>query len=374
MTQGPSARGARTGGARAGASGSRGTRAGGARRATIRDVAAAAGVSVKTVSHAVNGKGEVDPRTRARVLAAAARLGYRASRNARSLRSGRTSTIALLLPSLGAAEREMLSLSYYMLLASAAASTAFGLEHSLLLAPAADDADNLRRLDADGVLLCDPVAGDPRIDVLASQGIPVVTIERDPGRPGHEWCVVGDNREATWTLLDHLAAAGAERIALLAADSDWGWMVESVDAYRAWCAQHDREPVEARASLHDLERSAREQAHALLDRPDRPDAIVALAERHAGGVVQAARALGLAVPGDLLVASGADSPETTFGDPAITALDLHPGERGSAAAELLIDRLAGRATATTRTIAADLRIRASSAGGSSSGSRAAAGS
>ncbi|ADB50976.1 LacI family DNA-binding transcriptional regulator [Conexibacter woesei] len=332
----------------------------GVRRATIRDVAAAAGVSVKTVSHAVNGKGEVDPGTRARVLAEAAKLGYRASRNARSLRSGRTSTIALLLPSLGAAEREMLGLSYYMLLASAAASTAFGLEHSLLLSPAADDGDNLRRLDADGVLLCDPVALDPRIDVLAGQGIPVVTIERDPGRPDHDWCVVGDNREATWTLLDHLAAAGAERIALLASDSEWGWTVESVDAYRAWCAQRGAEPIEARASLHDLVRSAREQAHALLDRPDRPDAIVALAERAAAGVVQAARALGLTIPGDLMVASGADSPETTFGDPAITALDLHPGERGSAAAELLIDRLAGRATATSRTIAANLLVRASS--------------
>lgn len=333
------------------------------RRATIRDVAAAAGVSVKTVSYAVNQKGDVDPATRARVLAEAERLGYRASRAARALRGGRTATIALLLPSFGAHDRELLSLSYYMLLAASAASEAFALDHSLLLAPTVEDHDVLRRLEVDGVLIADPSARDPRIDLFAAQAIPVVTIERDPGRPDQEWVVEGDNREATTALLDHLADAGAERVALLAAGSEWGWSADSVAAYEAWCAARGQAPLTALTGLHDLERGAREQAHALLDRPDRPDAIVALAERHAGGVVQAARDLGLDVPRDLLVASGIDSPETRWGEPPITALDLHPDRRGAAAAELLIARLEGRGEPAGRTVAADLIVRASSSRG-----------
>ncbi len=331
------------------------------RRATIRDVAAAAGVSVKTVSHAVNGKGEVDPTTRARVLAEAERLGYRASRSARALRGARTATIALLMPSYGATDREMLSLSYYMVVATAAASEAFALDHALLLAPTVERQEDLRRLEVDGVVICDPVAEDPRIDLFAAQGVPVVTIERDPARSGQRWWVAGDNREATEALLDHLSAAGAQRIALLAADADAdrGWTADSVAAYRAWCDAHGAEPLLARTSLHDLEHSAREQATALLRGPDRPDAIVALAERHAAGVVHAARALNLSIPGDLLVASGIDSPETRYGDPAITALDLHPDRRGAAAVRLLVERLQDQAPDPCQTIPAELRVRTS---------------
>lgn len=329
------------------------------RRATIRDVAAAAGVSVKTVSHAVNQKGEVDPATRARVLAEAERLGYRASRSARALRGARTATIALMLPSFGAVDREMLSLSYYMLLATSAASTAFALDHALLLAPTVTDRNALSRLEADGVLICDPTADDPRIDHLSALSMPVVTVERDPGRPEQEWYVAGDNREATTALLDHLAAAGAQRVALIAAGPGWGWSVDSVDAYERWCAARGQEPLLARTDLLDLEQSGRAEARGLLERRDRPDAIVALAERHASGVVAAARDLGLSVPGDLLVASGIDSPETRYGDPPITALDLHPDRRGAAAVELLIARLQNDAP-TRRTIEADLIVRASS--------------
>ena len=63
------------------------------RRVTIYDVAASAGVSATTVSHALNAKGRVDPATRARAVAAAETLGYRASRAARALRIRRTGVI-----------------------------------------------------------------------------------------------------------------------------------------------------------------------------------------------------------------------------------------------------------------------------------------
>jgi DNA-binding LacI/PurR family transcriptional regulator len=95
-------------------------------RPTIHDVTAAAGVSVTTVSHVLNDKGRVDPATRTRVAQMVQRLGYRANRHARGLRSGRSDTVALLLP-VGDDPRsdEALRLDFYMRLASTAAATAF---------------------------------------------------------------------------------------------------------------------------------------------------------------------------------------------------------------------------------------------------------
>src|SRR5690625_1787566 len=99
-------------------------------RVTLREVAPnavesahTAGVSVTTVSHALNGKGQIRAETREHIRGVAARLGYRPSRAAQALRRSRTGTIALILPSDGSQikEREMISLDYYMSIASASA-------------------------------------------------------------------------------------------------------------------------------------------------------------------------------------------------------------------------------------------------------------
>ena len=92
-------------------------------RPTIHDVAKAAGVSITTVSHALNDKGRVDPATRAHVMQVVGRLGYRANRHARGLRSGRSGALALLLPvQADVRTDEALSLDFYMRLATTAAA------------------------------------------------------------------------------------------------------------------------------------------------------------------------------------------------------------------------------------------------------------
>jgi len=336
------------------------------RRITIRDVAAAAGVSITTVSHALNGKAGVDPATRERVAAAAERLGYRPSRAARALRSGRTGTIALLLPALDEEpiDVEMLSLDYYMQLATAAARAAFERAHPLLLTPPVTTEAELRELGIDGAVLCDPAARDVRIDMLDALGVPVVTVERDAGRPETRWYVRSDNEANTHALLDHLRDAGAERVALLAPEADWAWAQECTTAYRDWCAGRGLAPLLEPTGLRALERSAHAAAGRLLDRPDRPDAIVALAERHATGVLRAARERGLSVPGDLRIAAGIDSHQSREGEPGITAIDLRPSLQGAAAAEMLIARVRGEEPPAPVTTPAQLHVRASTAAAS----------
>lgn len=331
---------------------------------TIRDVAAAADVSITTVSHALNRKGKVDPETRRRVLEAADRLGYRASRAARALRAGRTGTIALLMPALESEPiaTEMLSLDYYMQLAAGAARAAFDRDCPLLLTPAIDGLAELRSLGVDGGIVCDPATNDRRLGFFEELRLPVVSVERDLGRPASPWYVRSDNEANTRALLDHLASAGGRRIALLAASSDWAWARECRSAYLDWCEHRGVEPVVVPTGLHHLETSAYQATCELLARHEPPDALLAMAERYSVGVLRAAREAGFRVPDDLLVATGIDSHGARQGDPPVTAIDLRPALQGAAAAELLIERIDGSGEGRPRITPADLHVRASTGG------------
>lgn len=335
------------------------------RRITIRDVASEAGVSVTTVSHALNGKGSVDPETRRRVAGIATELGYRASRTARALRAGRTASIALILPGITATEERgshILGLEYYMRVAAGAADAAFAREHSLLLVSPQTVLADLRDLGVDGGIVCDPKKNDPRLGLFLELHLPVVSIERDAGRPDHHSYVHGDNPANTRRLLDHIATGGAQRIALLASDPTSAWSIETSDAYRAWCAEHGREPVVEQTVVNDVEMTAHHCAGLLLDRAPRPDAIIALAERHAGGVLRAVRERGLRTPEDVMVASGVDASHARETEPPLTAIDLDPVAHGVAAVDLLVDQLSGLPADAPRLVNAELRVRASTGG------------
>jgi DNA-binding LacI/PurR family transcriptional regulator len=331
-------------------------------RPTVRDVAAVAGVSLTTVSHALNGKGRVDARTRARVLEAAKRIGYRANPTARSLRSGRTGILALVLPMIGSDthRNEALGLGFYIRLAGAAAAAAAARDHALLLPPPLRQIADVRDLPVDGGIVVDPAANDPILALFDAIGLPVVTVERDPARPGADWFVASDNASNTRTVLDHLAANGARRIALLAPQTTAAWVSETRETYAAWTAGHGREPIVVSVPHERLEGSAYTSTLELLARPDRPDAVYAVSEPYATGALRAIRERGLRVPDDVLLVAGVDSHEASTGEPPITALDLHPDEQAAVAVELLVARVAGRPADAPRTVPGTLCVRRSS--------------
>jgi DNA-binding LacI/PurR family transcriptional regulator len=329
-------------------------------RPTIRDVAKAAGVSVTTVSHALNDKGRVDPATRALVVQVVRQLGYRANRHARQLRSGRSGALALLLPvRAGTHADEALSLDFYMRLASAAAAAAFAQEQALMLLPPAIVQTGLRGLGVDGGIVVDPSPLDPRVTLLAEQGLPVVTIERDLGRPDDRWYVASETEANTRQVLDHLAAQGAQRIALLVPRTDWGWAAETLSAYDSWVRERGAARLVVPVAMQPGEKSAFTAAGRLLAGSRPPDAIFVVAARFIRGVLRAAKETGRRVPGELLIAAGVDSVQAREGDPPVTALDLHPERQAEAAVEMLLARPGGGQVEAPRHVPATLRLRAS---------------
>ena len=133
---------------------------------------------------------------------------------------------------------ETLRLDFYMRLAGAAAATAFSREQALVLLPPVIGGTGLRGLAIDGGIVADPSPDDKRVRALEDLGLPVVTIERDLGRPDNPWCVASEADANTRLMLDHLAAHGARRIALLTPRADWGWATETLAAYESWTAEH----------------------------------------------------------------------------------------------------------------------------------------
>ncbi|WBP95363.1 LacI family DNA-binding transcriptional regulator [Mycolicibacterium neoaurum] len=331
-------------------------------RVTIRDVAEAAGVSATTVSHALNGKGEVSPATIERVRAAARRLGYRPSPTARALRQGRNGALVLILPREDGREvaRQIVALDYYMAIAATAASVAFEHQRALILPPELTTAEDWESINPDGVLLCDPIASDPQIELLESIGIPVVSIERDAGRPDRVHYVAGDNTANTRLVLAHLREQGARRIALLTTAWTRAWSIDIDDAYSAWCAETGFPDLRVRVPVQFDNRAAYQAACHLLDGPEPPDAIYAPAEGYTNGALTACRERGLRIPQDVLVVGGIDGREARESEPAVTALDLHPDRQAAAAVHLLIDRIDGRDAQGPIQVPSTLQVRASS--------------
>jgi DNA-binding LacI/PurR family transcriptional regulator len=330
-------------------------------RTTIRDVAAAAGVSPTTVSHALNGKGRLDPRTRARIQRTAERLGYQANRIARGLRSGRYGVQALWLPiEQDASSSDALMLDYYMRLASAMTKAFFARGDVVMLIPPVGSSEKLVPLPTDGAIVVDPYDDDPRLAALRRLDIPTVTIERNPIDPDDPWCVASDTGEEIETLLEHLASEGAERIALLVPEAMGAWSKEERDAYQSWSRRHGRDGLTRSVSMYTAFVSAQRAVRSLLTSLRRPDAIVIGAERFVPATMDTLAEAGMSVPDDLLVAVAVDGNHARSSTPPLTAIDLQPEQQAVAAAELLWRRLDGEEPRGQWTVSGILRVRESS--------------
>ena len=185
------------------------------RRPTIKDVAAASGVAPMTVSYTFNRPARVAEATRARVLEAAARLGYRPDSTARALRSGRAQQLGVVVGE---------HLSYLFDDPQAAqflagiADVCVGEDLGVMLIPTRGDASDVDRVlsaSVDGYVLWTTVADDPVLAAVASSGRPAA-IQGGPAHPGLV-CVGPDDRAAAAAIADAAIATAEIATAEIAA-------------------------------------------------------------------------------------------------------------------------------------------------------------
>ncbi|MGC4892856.1 LacI family DNA-binding transcriptional regulator [Micromonospora sp. DT31] len=182
---------------------------------TIADVARHAGVAASTVSYVLSGKRTISATTRGRVLASVRALGYHPHAGARALASRRANVIALVLPL-----RTGMQVPVVMRFATAVVTTARRYDHDVLLVTADEGPAGLHRIAGsalvDGVLLMDVELEDSRVPLLRELALPGVLIGHPADSSGLA-CVDLDFRRAGELCVEHLAAAGHRRVALLGA-------------------------------------------------------------------------------------------------------------------------------------------------------------
>ncbi|MET8354023.1 LacI family DNA-binding transcriptional regulator [Micromonospora sp. NPDC005206] len=287
---------------------------------TLKDVAQLADVSVKTVSNVVNGYPHVSPEVRRRVETAVAHLGYRPNVFARTLRTGRTGVLALVLP--GA------DVPYPHDLAREVVRAAAGRGYRVVIEQVGPDDERpapslgaARPLPVDGVLVSAPVAPTELVEALTVAGRSVVLVGGEV-RDGRCDRVSVDVAQAAEDATTHLLRAGRRRIAAIGA-----YPRESADGYHRALRRAGLAAVPGQrlpASRHRRADGYR-AARALLAQPDRPDAIFCYSDPLAIGAMRAAFDAGLRVPVDVAVIGIGDIEEGRYSRPTLSTVAVDTG-------------------------------------------------
>lgn len=312
------------------------------RPASIEDVARQAGVSLTTVSHALNGKGRVSPETRVRVAEAAKALEYRGSAIARRLASGGRGGVLALQVAARDSPTIVSDIEYFTILMTAAAAAALSHGYWLALAPVSATVDIWNSLPTDGVIIVDPLIDDPLVRAFEDRNVPVVTVGRAALEvDGSGGWVDNDHSAGTCAVLEHLRSQGAASIALIVGPEMNSYTVDARNAYAAWALAQGAEPRIYTAGSG-LSEDAGYAATVKMFADDwRPDAIYATVDRLALGSLRAIKDQGLSVPEDILLAGLSDSESARASRPPLTVLALHPDLVGQCAAEMLIALVEG---------------------------------
>lgn len=314
----------------------------GSGRVKIVDVAAAAGVSVTTVSHVISGRRPVSAATRVRVEDAVRRLGYRADPSARGLRTQRTDTIGLVVPDITnpfntelAAGIQEIAYARDLLTVVCEAPMTGGPQLPAVLRQLA-----ARRLD--GIVLGRFGARRADLDLITGSGTRLVRLGNRIGDgPGD--VVRGAETEGMRDLVRYLVGErGYRRIGFIGGEAGVEPGGERHAGYQqALAAAGLAVPEDLTVWTGFTREGGRAGAARLLDAAQPPDALVCANDLIAIGALDVARQRGLNVPGELAIAGYDDIDAALMVSPALTTV-LNPArEIGRCAARLLGDRLDG---------------------------------
>jgi LacI family transcriptional regulator len=294
---------------------------------TIREVAQQAQVSVATVSRALSSPHQVNRFTRERVLAVAKELGYQPSPAARSLITGKTGNIGIVVPDLGN--------PFFTGLLKSVQARARQTGHAVLVGDSDEDpaaeAELVRTMarQVDGVLLCSPGIKDSQITELAGITSLALVNRRVRGIGAALMDSAGGMRD----IVEHLAALGHRRCAYLNGPRNSWSNRERRRGLRAAAAQHGVEVTELGPFAPRYDGGVRAADLALAADVT---AVIAYNDVMALGVLARLRDRGVDVPGKLSVTGFDDLVFAAISAPALTTVTMPLESAGRSAVDLLL--------------------------------------
>jgi DNA-binding LacI/PurR family transcriptional regulator len=327
----------------------------------ISDVARHADVSPSTVSYVLSGKRSISEQTRRRVLDSIAALGYHPHAGARALASSRSNVIALVVPL-----RSGIYVPVLMQFATAVVTAARGYGHDVLLLTQDEGVAGLQRVTGaslvDAIIVMDVETRDARMPVLRSLRLPAVLIGFPADCAGLT-CIDLDFEAAGRVAAEHLAAAGCRDVALIGAPPE-------VYQRGTSFAQRTQAGFERTAREHGLHpatwpcdpapAAVRATAARLLGQRPHLDGIVVHNESALGPLLDALRAAGRRIGGDLSVLAMCPDDLAEQATPPLTSIAIPADEVGRQAVGLLMAKLDGQPVPAATLLAPRLTVRASS--------------
>jgi LacI family transcriptional regulator len=312
---------------------------------TLKDLAARLDISIATASRALAGHDRIAPQTRERVAAAAREIGYVPNRAARALVSGRSGFAGLALPIRGHGLEDAFLGAFVSGLAAGLGRE--GIDLFLTAVPEGkselaviESVVEARR--ADGLVLARLLEEDPRVDYLLARGFPFVAHGRlrDPS-PRFPWLDT-DGRAAFAEAFDLLYGLGHRRFGLLTIAEPMTFRGHRAAGLADAIARAaDPEVTLATVSAPRFDRAARAAAiRGLLDRPDRPTAVIGLFDGLAIAALEEAARLGVDVPGSLSILGFDDTPAAAHAHPGLTTFDAGIHDNAAVLAGMLARRIA----------------------------------
>ena len=331
-----------------------------------------AGVSRTTVSFVLNNVPgvKITEETRQRVLDAARELDYYPTAAARSLASGKTQRIGLIL---GEGQERLAADAFLPAFLQGVTASVHRRGYLLVLQLAEDVASHeaytrlIREQQVDGLILSGPRSDDPLLSELAEDRFPLILHGRldDCDLP----YVDVDNKAGAYQAVVHLIGLGHRRIAFISnAPYSYSGAQERLAGYKQALTEHDipldESLIQKGGFLPETGQAAMEKVLAL---PDRPTALFAASDVMAIGAMSAIRAAGLRIPDDVAVVGFDDIFLAAHTQPPLTTIRVPAYGLGWTGADVLISLIEGEEEVSAVTLETELVIRDSCGAASKAG-------
>ena len=331
------------------------------RRTSLKDLAERLGVSIATVSRALRNSHEVGDEMKERVQQLAKELNYRPNPFAQSLRKEAPRIIGVVVPNLVT--------HYYAAVLDGIEEYATAQGYSVISANSHEDfereakaLDNFVSLHVEGIIACLTQTTEnyqPFLDIERI-GIPLVFFARTC-LPELFSSVTANGDEAAQAATQHLIDTGSRRIAFIGGPNHLDMVRRRKHGYLE-ALRENRIPIDRTLVVCgriDYE-TAREETFKLLQREDRPDAILAFNDIITYAAFDAIKSLGLSIPQDVSIIGFTDGDTSAFVTPKLTVIMDKAHQQGQKACELLLNHIRGDRAIRRVVIPMILKIRESS--------------